>query len=689
MVKLDTIAQQEPSYDECLGRSTTKSGRNEAGVNNPTHQRLQRLLGMALLQPPERTATSAFLRESSQITDQIGNAFVLNLYARVREIEALARALSTMVETLPPIESLVQQVVPPLLNFQDDGAIAGGGVWFEPYAFAGDRERQSFFWGRDADGRLRFFDDYNQCNVGYHQEPWYVVGKYANPGQCVWSKAYMDPHSGELMITCTAPTYRQGNFLGVVTVDLKLEGLQETVNLWQKKTGGYIIVLDYGNQFIAFPKPDWVKKTQTHASGKAVETFITLQELVERKPLFSPLLNAAQLADMQTFQSPQDLPNLPDAAMPMLSTESKEISPEDEQRLATILAISNSSDHTDYLQQKFELEQDELLQEMAIASLFQVPKVYWKVFIVKPRSEIAVATHSLIQTDKMATLGQMVAGVAHEVNNPLNFVVGNLNHASAQTEDLLSILRLYQKYYPEPAAEIQQAIASTDLDFIAEDLPKLIRSMKMGADRALEITQQLRNFSRMDESVRRVANLVQELENTLVILGHRFKPKRDRPPIQLIKEYQAIPEIECYPGLLNQVFMNLLVNAIDALEDAAHSQQILDSKQNSKQSSPTNNFYPTIWIQVNLVNETEVLIDISDNGPGISPQRQARLFEPFFTTKPKGKGTGLGLAICRQIVEQRHGGTLTCQSTPFQKTTFTVRLPLAMMPKSYPESSSI
>ncbi|WP_448597770.1 ATP-binding protein [Thermoleptolyngbya sp.] len=653
---------------------------------------------MVLLQPPEGTATSTFLRESSQITDQIGNAFVLNLYARVREIEALARTMSTMAETLPAAassaaESLMQQVIPPLLNFQDDGAIAGGGVWFEPYAFAGDRERQSFFWGRDANGRLQFFDDYNQSDAGYHQEPWYVVGQCAKPGQCVWSKAYMDPHSSELMITCTTPAYRQGTFVGVVTVDLKLEGLQETVNLWQKKTGGYIIVLDYGNQFIAFPRPDWVKKTQTHASGKVVETFITLQELVEKKPLFSPLLKAAQLADLEMFQALQNLPSSSDETMPLLSAESQEISPEDEQRLATILAIPDSSDRTDYLQQKFEMEQDELLQEMAIASLFYVPGVYWKVFIIKPRSEIAVATHSLIQTDKMATLGQMVAGVAHEVNNPLNFVVGNLSHASAQTEALLNILRLYQKHYPEPAAEIQQAIASADLDFIAEDLPKLIRSMKMGADRALEITQQLRNFSRMDESVRRVTNLVQELENTLVILGHRFKPKRDRPPIQLIKEYQAIPEIECYPGLLNQVFMNLLVNAIDALEDGTYTKPVTGSQQSSPKSSPksspTNALYPTIWIQVGLVKDIEVQIDISDNGPGISPERQARLFEPFFTTKPTGKGTGLGLAICRQIVEQRHGGTLTCQSTPFQKTTFTVRLPLAMMPKSSPESSSI
>ncbi|MFQ3616928.1 MAG: ATP-binding protein [Cyanobacteriota bacterium] len=646
---------------------------------------------MILLQPPERNATSTFLRESSQVTDQIGNAFVLHLYARVREIEALARTMSTMAETLPTAspaaESLMQQVIPPLLNFQDDGAIAGGGVWFEPYAFAGDRERQSFFWGRGADGQLQFLDDYNQCDVGYHQEAWYVVGKYAEPGRCVWSKAYMDPHSGELMITCTAPAYRQGNFVGVVTVDLRLEGLQETVNLWQKKTGGYIIVLDYGNQFIAFPKPDWVKKRQIHASGKAVETFITLRELVEKKPLFLPHLKAAQLADQDMFQTRQNLPTSSDETKPLLSAESQAISPEDEQRLATILTIPGNSDRTDYLQQKFELEQDELLQEMAIASLFYVPEVYWKVFIVKPRSEIAVATHSLIQTDKMATLGQMVAGVAHEVNNPLNFVVGNLSHASAQTEDLLRILRLYQEHYPEPAAEIQQAIASADLDFIAEDLPKLIRSMKMGADRALEITQQLRNFSRMDESIRRVTNLVQELENTLVILGHRFKPKRDRLPIQLIKEYQTIPEIECYPGLLNQVFMNLLVNAIDALEDAAHPKPIAHPKQ-----SPTNSFYPTIWIQVSLINETnetEVQIDISDNGPGISPERQSRLFEPFFTTKPMGKGTGLGLAICRQIVEQRHGGTLTCQSTPFQKTTFTIRLPLAMMPKSSPESSSI
>ncbi|GAB4135884.1 MAG: hypothetical protein Fur0046_09120 [Cyanobacteria bacterium J069] len=628
---------------------------------------------MALLQSSELTTASTFLNESSQITDQIGNAFVLNLYARIREIEALARTMAALAETLPVDRHLVRQVMPPLLNFQNDRAIAGGGVWFEPFAFDPNRERQGFFWGRNAAGHLQFFDDYNQSEAGYHQEAWYVVGKCASPGQCLWSKAYMDPHSCELMITCTAPAYRQGSFLGVVTVDLKLEGLQNTVNLWQKKTGGYIVVLDYGNQFIAFPKPEWVKKTQTHASGKLTESFMTLQELVEKKPLFSPLLKAVQLAEEQTFRRLQNLPASSVETVPNLSAETEEISLEDEQRLVAILADPwGRGDRTDYLRQKFELEQDELLQEMAIASLFHVPEVYWKVFIVKPRSEITAATHSLIHADKMATLGQMVAGVAHEVNNPLNFVVGNLSHVSSETEDLLRILQLYQAHYPEPPEGIQQAIASADLAFIAEDLPKLIRSMKMGADRALEITQLLRNFSRLDDANRRTANLIQELENTLIILSHRLKSKRDRPAIQIVKNYQPIPDINCYPGLLNQVFMNLLVNAIDALED------ITKSKQNHQ----TEDFCPTIWIRTKLIDETNVQIEISDNGPGISPERQSRLFEPFFTTKPRGKGTGLGLAICRQIVEQRHGGTLTCRSSPQSGTTFIVQLPLVMISES-------
>jgi signal transduction histidine kinase len=257
--------------------------------------------------------------------------------------------------------------------------------------------------------------------------------------------------------------------------------------------------------------------------------------------------------------------------------------------------------------------------------------------------ELTAALHQLkhtqtqlIQTEKMSSLGQMVAGVAHEINNPINFIHGNLEYANEYIINLLNLLRLYQQEYPQPTEAIAEEIAEIELDFLTEDLLKLLESMKIGSERIRQIVLSLRNFSRLDEAQMKLVDIHEGIDNTLLILNSRLKQG-----IEVIKNYGQLPEIECYPAQLNQVFMNILVNAIDALEE---------SGDNSKKSK-----IPQILIQTQKLDSSQILVRICDNGPGISPAIQSKLFDPFFTTKEPGKGTGIGLAICYQIVEKHRG----------------------------------
>ena len=272
----------------------------------------------------------------------------------------------------------------------------------------------------------------------------------------------------------------------------------------------------------------------------------------------------------------------------------------------------------------------------------------------------------LVQSEKMSSLGQLVAGVAHEINNPVNFIYGNLNHANGYSQDLIRLIELYQRHYPNPVAEIAEEAEAIDLEFLLTDLPQLLNSMKVGADRIKQIVKSLRSFSRMDEAAMKTVDIHEGIDSTLLILQNRLKAKANHPDIRVIKEYGNLPLVECYAGELNQVFMNIITNAIDALEERDQQRTTAACKENPSQ----------IRIATTLLPAQQVQIIISDNGLGIPEAVQKRLFDPFFTTKEVGKGTGLGMSISYQIITERHNGSLTCESAPGQGASFLIKIPL-------------
>ncbi|MEM9805001.1 MAG: response regulator [Cyanobacteria bacterium P01_D01_bin.56] len=272
----------------------------------------------------------------------------------------------------------------------------------------------------------------------------------------------------------------------------------------------------------------------------------------------------------------------------------------------------------------------------------------------------------LVQQEKMSALGQLVAGVAHEINNPVNFIHGNLSHVQEYVHNALDFISLYQKHDPEPSHEIKNAGNELDIEFIKTDLPKILDSMKMGTTRIRQIVLSLRNFTRIDESEFKAVDIHEGIDSTLLILQHRLKKKPERPAIEVIRDYGNLPAVECYPGQLNQVFMNVLANAIDALEEASTKKTFQDMTK-----------YPNqISVQTSVVDSHWIKIVISDNGLGMPDSISNRIFEPFFTTKTLGKGTGMGMPISYQIINGKHRGKLECFSRLNQGTEFVIQIPI-------------
>ena len=275
----------------------------------------------------------------------------------------------------------------------------------------------------------------------------------------------------------------------------------------------------------------------------------------------------------------------------------------------------------------------------------------------KALQELKQAQLQMVQNEKMATLGNLVAGVAHEVNNPIGFLKGSISNAEDYIKDIFTHLELYQENYPQASEEIEDNAEEIDLEYLSEDLPKLLNSMKLATERIKDISISLRTFSRADTDKKTSFDIHAGIDSTILILKHRLKANEKRPEIEIIKNYAALPQVECFPGQLNQVFMNIISNAIYALRD-----------KNAKQ--------PAIIISTLLKNKQNIAISIKDNGIGINQSVLDKIFDPFFTTKPVGKGTGLGLSISYQIIVDKHDGIFNCKSLPNKGTEFSIEIPV-------------
>jgi two-component system, NtrC family, sensor kinase len=287
--------------------------------------------------------------------------------------------------------------------------------------------------------------------------------------------------------------------------------------------------------------------------------------------------------------------------------------------------------------------------------------------IQERQKQLKQAQDRLIQSEKMSAIGQMFAGIAHEINNPVSSVSANLVYAHNYTRDLIQLLQLYQETFPEPGEKISDEIDAIDLNYLLEDSPKIFEALQEGTKRIYEITTSLKTFSREDSLHLLLFDIHSGIDSTLLILKHRLKANKNRPEIEVMRNYENLPPLLCYPGQLKQVLMNLIGNAIDALEESNGGKTYADI-----QSAPN-----TIAIQTKLLEDgSSIEITIVDNGSGMSEDVKARIFDRLFTTKPIGQGTGLGLAISRQIIEENHGGRLTCSSTPGAGTQFAIVLPV-------------
>ncbi|MBX9256829.1 HAMP domain-containing protein [Desmonostoc muscorum CCALA 125] len=533
------------------------------------------------------------------------------------------------------------------------------------------------------------------------QEFYYVADPIHNPTRKpAWTGVYFDPNIKDWMVSAIVPVYEGDWFLGSVGHDIILKDLIEqtiknqlpgTYNLIFRADGrliahphymdkiqqtqGKINIADLNdshlqqiwqlaqnlrtgvienvqnNEFLAVTRldgPDWYFVTvypKSLLSGAAFDTarFVlvagALALLVEVILLFSVLQQ----------QVAKPLQNLT-LASDQLTNGNFEINLDDTRQDELGQLANSFNSMASQLKTSFtQLEQANAeLEQRVTQRTTELQNTLKKLHRTQAQ---------MVQSEKMSALGQMVAGVAHEINNPINFIHGNLSHVTHYTQDLLELTQLYHEHFLSPPPEIEERRAELDLDFLAEDLTKILQSMANGTGRIREIVLSLRNFSRLDEADCKTVNIHEGIDSTLMILQYRLNATNQRPEIQVIRDYGSLPQVECYAGEFNQALMNVLANAIDALEGSST---------------------PTIIIRTKAI-ERSIIIAIADNGVGMTQAVRSRIFDPFFTTKPVGKGTGLGLSISYQIITELHGGKLYCDSVVGEGSEFVIEIPMQQM----------
>ncbi|MBL8022634.1 MAG: SpoIIE family protein phosphatase [Leptospirales bacterium] len=347
------------------------------------------------------------LDESSRLMEQTGNNVVQDLMTRSKQIEGLCRTVAGAAEKMPSDATLYRSVLPNMIDFKNDMAVAGGGVWPEPGAFTPGVKLRSFFWGRDEAGKLKYYDDYN-TGRGYHNDEWYPVVRFSKPGDCFWSRSYMDPYSYQPMVTCTVAIRKESTFAGVATVDLKLEGLQSFIDAWRKKTGGYLFVLDRNNKFLVFPDPGLVKKIDKDEKGKRTEEFMTANDFAAREKEFLPIAEAVTRMNQAILNGAEKIPGFDPTLSKKIDDASDQIDADEAKFIAAVIADPLGDKR---LYEKFDIRRDFLNKEASTVFIFHVPQSYWKVVIVKPVSESQAVAAKITRVILFLIGGTILAGV--------------------------------------------------------------------------------------------------------------------------------------------------------------------------------------------------------------------------------------------------------------------------------------
>ncbi|MGK7923682.1 MAG: ATP-binding protein [Spirulina sp.] len=479
-----------------------------------------------------------------------------------------------------------------------------------------------------------------------------------------WTTAYLDPESKNIGVTCAAPVYEGNEFRGTIALDITLNELSKILEKAQFKQGK-LFLINNGGQALAYPE----NQTQTISEVQSIWNLIPanlreqIYQFLQGENLSSQAFGQYLFLHSNLNQAPWSLVFFTkqiDILIPILGQLGLGwglliVG------LTLMLAIANQ-----IIAGEFIIPASQLIQHIETSSQNKNPEIPqnitrdwlpWFETISRIFQENQQMTAELVQQEKMSSLGQLVAGIAHEINNPVNFIYGNVAYVRNYAKDLLECIYLYQQEYPEPTSKIKEQQQEIDLEFLEDDLPKLLESMEVGANRIREIVLSLRNFSRLDESDKKQVNLHQGIESTLTILENRLSFSEEKQIIEIHRNYGELPLVECYAGQLNQVFLNIIGNAIDALQESNKEQKYIE-------------------IATGLLDERWIQIKIFDNGIGINAKVQDRIFDPFFTTKPVGKGTGLGLSTSYKIVVDRHQGKLKCNSVLGEGTEFIIEIPV-------------
>lgn len=667
--------------------------------------------------------------ETSKYVEQIGNNVVSRLIGRSDEIVALTKTLAATAETLPKSPELFKQVIPALIDFHGDLDIAGGGVWPEPYTFDPKKERNSFFWGRDSQNILKYYDDYNQPGPGYHHEEWYVAVSHAEPGTCVWSESYMDPYSYQPMVTCTVATFdKQNRFSGTVTIDLKLEGLQAIIEAWQKKTGGYIFLLDRNNKFITFSQPTLVKRIYTDEQGHHAEDFMHVTELSEKFPVFHPLAEALETMNQEILTQMQENPHYNPHIATTIDQDSYQIDREKANLLAAVITNPIRIKPTETkLYKKLTLEDDLLLKEAVTTFIFHVPKSYWKLVIVKPTAEInAVAAniiHLLIvyvvattlvilsiayfelnrflikplgQTiNAIRKMGELVVQqkfqqlktvkVHHKSSNEIGLLIQVFNTLTTQVVEQQNQLAEANKVLEAKNEQLKQldelkdeflANTSHELRTPLNGIVGIAESLMDGVGGTLPAEAQ-KNLLMIIQSGYRLTNLINDILDFSKLkhknLELQLKPLSMREIVEVVLTFCQPLKGQKKLQLINAVHNDLL----PARADENRVQQIL---YNLVGNAIKFTEQGTIEISSRTTKDDYLITVITDTGIGIPANKLRRIFEPFEQVEGSMNrnqgGTGLGLAVTKKLVEL-HGGNIWVESEMEVGSQFYFTLPIA------------